>query len=215
MQVRGVAHGRHIAGSMPGRANAEGLAHRGQLAGRRETADGTDMAADEVNQPTFHQGLVLLGVHEQLTHGQRRRALPTDHGEPLDLLRRQNILQEKQPKGFQSLGQAHGLDGSQPLMDIVEQLHLVAKRVAQVGKQPYRVAGVAVRVVVGAGERTFGRGHRLHLASIAPHLRPHVPQALFHEAPHVVFHLGRLAAVGVAVDGNSLAALATQQLVHR
>ena len=61
-----------------------------------DPADLTDMDADVVDQPGAHNGHPLVGVVEQLAHGQRGGALLPDGLEPRGLLRLKHVLQEKQ-----------------------------------------------------------------------------------------------------------------------
>src|SRR4051794_27218481 len=51
MHVGRMADGRNVAGTMPRRPHGEQLAHRGHLAGRRQSADLRKVNANEINQP--------------------------------------------------------------------------------------------------------------------------------------------------------------------
>ena len=97
---------------------------------------------------------------EQLAHRQRRGALGADHAEPLDILRRQAVLQEEEPELLDILGELHGVDRAEPLVDVVEQLHFLADRAAHVRHHAQHVAHVAARIEVCAVGRAIGLGQR-------------------------------------------------------
>src|SRR4029434_7244275 len=81
-ELRGVRDGRSVAGAVPGRADAEELRERLNLARRAESPDLRDMNAYEIDQPVFNQRDVFMLRIEQLAHRQRRRSL---HAQVLEM----------------------------------------------------------------------------------------------------------------------------------
>ena len=129
VEVCGMANLRGVALTVQGCSDSERLRKRGDFAGRRYPTDLADVHTDEVDQAPGDQRLPLVGIVEELTHRQRRRALAADRLEPTDILRRQSILQEEQPVLLDVLGELDGIDGVETFVDIVEQFHVIAKLV--------------------------------------------------------------------------------------
>ena len=57
--------------------------------------------ADIIDQSFTDKGDVLMRVDEQFAHGLRCRTLGADQAKPVDLLRRQDVLEEVEPVRFQ------------------------------------------------------------------------------------------------------------------
>ncbi len=119
MQVGGVADRRGVAGTVPGRADAKHLAEEGHGARRSDTAHLADVHPHEVDQPVFDQRLPFARIVEQLAHRLWRRTLLADIGKPVDVFRRERVFQEVQLERLDILGELHGVDGLEPLVDVV------------------------------------------------------------------------------------------------
>ena len=85
---------------MPCSAHAKSFTQGCQLPCRGQTSNLADMDTDIINQPLGNQLFPFQGIVEQLAHGNRNRHLAAEVCEPLYLLRRQGILQEKQTVGL-------------------------------------------------------------------------------------------------------------------
>ena len=73
--VGGVANGGNIGGAVPGRAHAERLGKRGDLAGGREAPGLRQVHADVIDETIRDQRDPFVGAVKQFAHGERRRAL--------------------------------------------------------------------------------------------------------------------------------------------
>ena len=218
MQLRRRPHRGQVSGAVPGRAHPKGLAQNCQLPGRGQSADLAQMHPDVV-EPLGHQLPPLQGVVEQLAHCDGHRRLGPHGLEPLDLLRGQGVLQEEQPVRLQLLCQTDGLDGRQPLVDVVEQFDLIPQFVPQVGKELHHSLAVLMRVVVGAGLAVLRGDDPLlplaHLAPVDPHLAPEIAVALLHILADVLLHLFWGGSVRVPVYRRGLTAFPAEQVVYR
>ena len=67
-------------------------------------------------------------VDEQLAHRDRDRRLLAQQREPADVLGREAVLEEEEPELLELLGQPDRLDRRDALVDVVQQLDLVAER---------------------------------------------------------------------------------------
>ena len=88
-----------------------------------------------VDQLLGDQGQALPFRMEQFAHRQRRGRVLPDQAETLFVFGAQGVFQKEQMVRFQFAGQPRGLNGRQPLMDIMEQFDLVAEFVAQMREQ--------------------------------------------------------------------------------
>ncbi len=128
LQVRGVPDRRDIARSVPGGANAEELAEGGQFAGllsppmsemwtrmksiRRSWISGTYSAWLTKSSP------IAIGIARLLA----------EEREVAVVLRRERVFEEEEPVLLQLLRQPDRQDRRHPLVDVVQQLDLVAER---------------------------------------------------------------------------------------
>lgn len=96
-----------------------------QLPRRGDAADLTDVDPDKVNQLFGDQPLPLLAVVKQLPLRKGGAGLLPQAAEPGQLFQRQGVFQKKELQGLQLLGELNGLDGGDPLMDIVDELDFV------------------------------------------------------------------------------------------
>ena len=120
------------------------------VARRGDPAHLADMHAQEIDQALFDQQPPFVRVVEQLAHGDGRGAQLADVAEPFDIFRGERIFEEEQLERFNIFGKLDGIDRRKALVDIVEQLHLIANAAADVLDHLEHVAGVSARVVVGA-----------------------------------------------------------------
>src|SRR5579863_5009860 len=88
------------------------------------------MNANEIDQPLGNQRSPFQRMREQLAHGQLGRALLANQPEVIDILGGQHVLQEEQAELLYVFSEAHGLYRMKPLMNIMQQLDLVAKFLA-------------------------------------------------------------------------------------
>ena len=143
-ELGGVRDRRGVAGAVPGGLHAEELAERRHLARRAQPADLRDVDADEVDQPAGDQRQVFLLRVEQLAHRDRHARLLPDEVEVVLLLGRQRVLDEERVVLLQLLAQADRLAGRDPLVDVVQQLDVVAEgRCAGARTASGRCAGTA------------------------------------------------------------------------
>lgn len=158
--------------------------------------------------------------------GPRRRAsqrgggvLP-DEAEGLLVLGRGRVLDPEHPEGFEVLAQVRGLDRGQPVVDVVQEVEVVAELLPYGG----HVLGHPVQVLAGVpallrGQLSVGRlvGVPLTLAH-AVDLGDSGHGGLGAEAAvaepgDVVEELGDVVAAGMAVDGDPVAGGAAEELV--
>ena len=168
---------------------------------------------NEVDEPVDDEPSPLVWVVEQLAHGQRRRTLPADGGEPLDVLRCQGVLQEQQSVGFDVGGELHGVDRSEPFVHIVQQFDCGPELGADVVDHGQCGAGVFSGIEIGARPDA---GRLMQITSAAPvaaHLNPDAAITLVDEPPGVVGHLLRVASIGVGVHPGRPPVAAAEQLV--
>ena len=76
--------------------------------------------------------------------------------EVADVLRAERVFEEEQLVRLQVLGQLHRQDGRHPLVDVVQQLDLVAELLAQVLEQLRHGADVRPRLPAPAAGRWLG-----------------------------------------------------------
>jgi hypothetical protein len=170
--------------------------------------------ADEVDQPPRHQRRDLPRVAEQLAQGDRGCADAADLGQPVGVLRRENVLEEEQTEGLEGLGELDRVDGGEALVHVVQQLDLLAKLPAEILEQGGDAPELLARVEVGPVGGAFGRLHGRRLdAGIATELAANVAESALEEASGGVGDGLGLASVGVAVDVGGGPALAAPQLV--
>ena len=120
--VRHVADRRDVAGAVPGGADAEDLAHRGDLAARGEAAGLRYMDADVVDQALADQRRPFVRAVEQLAHRDRGRALLADLAEVRDVLGRERVLEEEQAERLDGFGELHGQVRREALVHVVQQI---------------------------------------------------------------------------------------------
>ena len=130
----GVATGEAVARPVPGGLDAEELASAGHLARRlRPPICEMWMRMKSISRPAISGQVLLLGV-EQLAHGDRRARLLADRRK-CPCPRAKRVFQEEQVVLLQLLAQADRLARRHPLVDVVEQLDLVAELRPQVVEQ--------------------------------------------------------------------------------
>src|SRR5580704_16906962 len=93
-----------IAALLPRGAYTECLAETRYLLRRGDSADLRDTAADEIDEVFGNQWRVFAGAGEQLAHRHRRGGDLANPAEPIDLLRRQDVLHEKQVVWLEAFG---------------------------------------------------------------------------------------------------------------
>ena len=131
---------------MPGGPHAEEFRERRELPCRRDPADVRDMDADEVDQAILDHGDVLALADVQLAHGQGRAGLGPEQAVVLLVLRREHVLEEEQPVGLEVLGELDGHDRWHPLVNVVEQLDIVAQALPEGLEHPRHEAAVGPRL---------------------------------------------------------------------
>ena len=161
-------------------------------------------------------------MDEQLAHRERHRALPSEHAEVAEVLRRQRVLQEEQPVRLQRLGQTDRVDRLQPLVDVVQQFRLGRQSGTHVREQFRHPAQLLAGIEEG---RTGAACVRQGAGSasdppcvdslVAADLAADVAEALLPEGKRPVQDLLRLASVRVHVHGRGAAAAAAPELVAR
>ena len=213
MQVGRVADRRDIAGAVPSGAEAVQVGVEGDVARQGETAHLAYMHTNKVDELPGNQWLPFARVVEQLAHGQRRGALLADAGEPLQVLRREEIFQEEELGRLQVFRKLHRVDGLQAFVDIVKQLDFWADCGAHMLDHPKLGAHVVARVEVGSLRRALRFRQLPRLPAVPALLDSDVPVPLLHELAHAVFHSPWVVAARVPVDGRSLPALAAQELI--
>ena len=222
LQVGRVPDRRHVARSVPGGADAEELAQRGQLPGHAQPADVRNVDADEIDQPIADERDVFGLIHEQLAHRDRNRRLLTQDAKVLDVFWRKRVFEKKELVGLEVAREPDRLDGWHPLVDVVEQLDLVAEVGAHALEQPGNDAavrpGLPGRLIRPEMRGLLGIASSVSGGSVSGvaghvHLAPHVAVALVHEPPSRVLDLFEIAARSVRIQRRSLAALTTEQLI--
>ncbi len=158
-----------------------------------------------------------MGAVEELAHGERGRALLADQAEPPDVLGRDRVLEEEEAEALRVLAEAEGLGGGEPLVDVVEELDLVAELLAGRFEELERAPCVGRRLE----DRRRVEGGDRGLPALRPvaghagdaHLHAHVSEAASQVGPGVLEHLGDRSTARVRVAVRRLAALAAEELV--
>ena len=220
-QVQGdvarVADGGDVSGPVPGGLHPVELGQDRHLPARREAAGLGDVDPDVVDEPLGDERRPLVGAVEELPHGDRRRALLADEAEPPEVLGGDGVLEEEEPEPLHVLAEAHGLGGGDPLVDVVEQLDLVA----QLRPRPLEQLQGPAHVGGGLEDRLVVE--RLHPGRASPravpghpgdaHLDADVAEALLDDGPGAVEGVLDLRPAGVGVAVGGLAHLAAEELV--
>ena len=128
--------GGHADRRQVGRAVAAGadLIEIGEVRDLAQMADAAGMdhgGADIVDQLVLDQFAAIMDRVEDLAHGQRRGGVLADQLERVLIFRRGRIFQPEGAILFQILAQATGLDRGQAMMDVVQQMHVPAQRLAR------------------------------------------------------------------------------------
>ena len=125
--------------------------HGGDLAHGRQAAGLRDVDADVIDQPAGDQRGPFVRAVEQFAHGDGGGALTADLAEVVDVFGRKRVLHEEH---FEALGvfqELHGLVRRDALVDVVQQLDLVAQLLAALFEQLQRTADVIGRLEDGGG----------------------------------------------------------------
>src|SRR5215211_1998510 len=108
------------------------------------------MHPDKVDQ-TFPDERNVLGlVDEQLPYGHRSCGPPAQEMKILGVLGGERVVEEEQVVRFELPGEAYRMDRRNALVDVVQQLDLVAKSLAQVFEETRDQATVRGRLPVPA-----------------------------------------------------------------
>jgi hypothetical protein len=208
-----------IAGPVPGGLNTELLGHDGDLARGGKAADLRDVATDVVDEALGDERLPLVGVVEELAHGEGGGALIADLAEVVDVFGREGVFEEKEVKFFALFGEFDGLVGAVPLVHVMEETDLVAELSARLFEEleaaAHGVGRFEQRLVVQRLEA--GRGVAA-LGTIAGHagqadLDADVAETLLHVLPGAGDGVSDLGTVGVGVGIDSLAHFAACELI--
>ena len=217
MDIGGMGDRRHIPRPVPCRPHSELLREYLQLPRGRYPADLAYMHPDEIYKALGDEGPPLRRIVEKLAYGDRSRGAFPDPPEPSKLLQRYGVLKEEQVIRIQLRGKLDSLCRRYPLMDIMDQLYLIAKPCPDAFEEPYRIPDVLLAVEVYAGPRSIGcsrRGDPIALAAIASALAADRTYAHLLEAPYVVAKLLDIPSVGMAIHGNRLPDLPAKKLVE-
>src|SRR5215212_7256702 len=104
------------------------------------------MHPDKVDQMFPDERNVLGLVDEQLPHGHRSCGPPAQEMKILGVLGGERVFEEEQMIRFDLPGEAYRLDRRNALVDVVQQLDLVAKSLAQVFEETRDQATVRSRL---------------------------------------------------------------------
>src|SRR5579863_10010001 len=105
---------------MPGGLDTEAFGHDGDFAGRRESPNLADVAADVIDKTLGNQGLPFVGAVEELAHGDGGRAVLADLAEIGDVFGRKRVLHEKHFEFLDVLEELNGLVGGDALVDVMK-----------------------------------------------------------------------------------------------
>src|SRR6266545_823739 len=228
-KLRRMSHGRSVAGAVPGRADAEELRERLNLARRTESSDLRNVDSDEVYQPVFDQRHVFMLRVEQFAHRQRRRGLLAQQPEMIVLFRRERVFEEEEAMPFDVFTELYRLCQSHALMHVVQQFNLLAEfrpqMIEQFGEHPDVRGRFPDRVRVRVG-RADGFGCRFAAAGGSAaravgrqawrrDLYADVAVAHLHPAPRVFLDLLEVASAGVEIEVGAETDLTAEQLIER
>ena len=208
-----MADRRNVAGPVPGGTNAVHAGECRHVSGRREAAHLADVHADKVDQPVLDERRPLSRVVEEFPHRDGRGALLPDVSEPLQVFRRERVLQEEQLEGFRVFRELDRVHRNEPFVNVVEEFDVRGRIRADVADHVEDPPRVFPRVVAGPFLSPFRAAHAGRSASVASHLNANVLITLFLEFQDVVQDFVFLQAVGVRVTGRCFTAFAAQKLV--
>jgi hypothetical protein len=226
VQIGRMADGRDVARAVPRRPDPEELRERRELPRGSDAADVRDVHPDEVDQavPDERHGLAL--ADEQLPHRDRRAGLRSKEAQVLLVLRRNRVLQEEQPVGLEVLGELDGHDRGHPLVNVVEQLDVLAEARPELFEHPGHLATVrpglpGILARVQPPERCVPASGRRRACAAVPvggvarhvHLAADVAEAGLPEGTDPILELVDVSPVGVDVDVGRAADTAAEQLV--
>src|SRR5207237_4439220 len=127
-----------------------------QFFGWRQTTDVADVDAYKINQVVGNEGHPFLRIVKDFAHGNGSGDLLAEHLEPHVLFRWQGVFQKEESVRFKLLGHTYRLDRCQMLMDIMQQLHLVAQMRTEILKEAGNAASVGIGVEIEAGRCLVG-----------------------------------------------------------
>ena len=131
MQRRGHADRRHVARPMGTGLHVIESGEIGSLLHGGNPAAMHNAHAQVIDELLAHQLFCVPNAVEHLAHGQRGRGVLADEPESVLQLGRHRIFHPEKMKRLKLLAQTRCLDGSQPMVNIMQQVQIIAKGVAQ------------------------------------------------------------------------------------
>ena len=119
MRMGCMANRRYVARTMPGCSDVKPLAQAGYLHSGGNASDLRNVAPDEIEQAVYHRLFELVDVIEKLTHGYWHRCGLAQLPEPLHILRREGVFDEKRPILFHGLNHVDSVHRLHALMHVV------------------------------------------------------------------------------------------------